>query len=410
MRGVRGAITVKQNSKNAIFNAAKKLIKEIFNRNQINIDNVISIIFTATPDLNSAYPAAAVREMGYDQIPLMCYQEMDVINSLKKCIRCMVYINNDISLSNISHVYLKKAQKLRPDLVENSTSNNKNSYNSTKNTDFSHQTNSYPEQNHINQNNIISLDNDIKIGDKSVTLMAGPCAVENREQILKIAEIVKRAGAQFLRGGAYKPRTSPYSFQGLKKDGLKLLSEAREKTGLKIITEVMDPRHVELVGQHTDIFQIGSRNMQNFYLLKEVGKTNKPVMLKRGMNATYKEFLLAAEYIKAEGNEKIILCERGIKTFEDYTRYTLDLVSIPVLKKLSNYPIIVDPSHGTGHRDLIIPAAKGAISMGVDGLIIEVHHNPEEALSDGRQSLKPEMLLDLVKEIKPLVELNQRKL
>ena len=409
MRGVRGAITVQKNSKKAIYDATKTLIKEIFNRNQLNSDNTISIIFTATPDLNKAYPAAAVREMGYDKIPLMCYQEMDVINSLKKCIRCMIYINKDIPLSRIRHVYLKKAQNLRPDLIENNGTNKENTYNSTKEIDHSHQA-SYLNQSQINQNNVISLDDNTKIGDKSITLMAGPCAVENREQLLKIAETVKEAGAQFLRGGAYKPRTSPYSFQGLKKDGLKLLSEAREKTGLKIITEVMDPRHVELVGQHTDIYQIGSRNMQNFYLLKEVGKTDKPVMLKRGMNATYKEFLLAAEYIKSEGNEKIILCERGIKTFEDYTRYTLDLVSIPVLKKLSNYPIIVDPSHGTGHRDLITPAAKGAISMGADGLIVEVHHNPAEALSDGRQSLKPEMFFNLINEIKPLAEINQRRL
>ncbi|HLV08827.1 MAG TPA: 3-deoxy-7-phosphoheptulonate synthase, partial [Halanaerobiales bacterium] len=205
-----------------------------------------------------------------------------------------------------------------------------------------------------------------------------------------------------LRGGAFKPRTSPYSFQGLQEEGLKLLQTASASTGLKIITEIIDPRDVELVGQYTDIFQIGARNMQNYLLLREVGKTQKPVMLKRGLSATYNEFLMAAEYIMSEGNYNVILCERGIRTFENYTRNTLDLVGIPVLKKLSHLPVVIDPSHGTGHWDLVGPAARGAVAMGADGLMIEVHPEPFKALSDGQQSLKFDNFSYLMTELKQI--------
>ncbi len=235
---------------------------------------------------------------------------------------------------------------------------------------------------------IIELDKGVSIGGKDILVMAGPCAVESEKQIIETAEAVKKAGAKVLRGGAFKPRTSPYSFQGLHIEGLKILKTAGRETGLKVITEVIDPRDVELVGKYTDVFQIGARNMQNFLLLKEVGKSDKPVMLKRGLSATYNEFLMAAEYIMSEGNYNVILCERGIRTFEEYTRNTLDLVSIPVLKKLSHLPVVIDPSHGTGHWDLVGPAAKGAVAMGADGLMIEVHPEPFKALSDGQQSLK----------------------
>lgn len=257
---------------------------------------------------------------------------------------------------------------------------------------------------------IVEISPDIKIGDNNVVIMAGPCSVESEDQIMTTAREVAAAGAKILRGGAFKPRTSPYSFQGLHEEGLKLLQMAAEETGLKIITEVMDPRDVELVGRYTDIFQIGARNMQNFYLLREVGQTQKPVMLKRGMNATYKEFLMAAEYILSEGNRDVLLCERGIRTFEDYTRNTLDLVSIPVLKKLSHLPVIIDPSHGTGDWSLVGPAARGAIAMGADGLIIEVHPQPEKALSDGQQSLTPKMFVELVDDLKELVTFSGRSL
>jgi len=246
----------------------------------------------------------------------------------------------------------------------------------------------------------IEIGDNVVIGGRDILMMAGPCAVESEEQVLSTARAVKEAGAKVLRGGAFKPRTSPYTFQGLLEKGLQFLKKAAEETGLKVITEVMDPRDVELVSRYTDILQIGTRNMQNYYLLKEVGQTNKPVLLKRGLAATYKEFLMAAEYIMSEGNYKVILCERGIRTFEDYTRNTLDLISIPVLKQLSHLPIVVDPSHGTGRWDLVGPAAKGSVAMGVDGLLIEVHPDPMKALSDGQQSLKFNKYAELVKELK----------
>lgn len=257
---------------------------------------------------------------------------------------------------------------------------------------------------------VINIGDNTSIGDKKIMIMAGPCAVESEEQVMITAESIKKTGATVLRGGAFKPRTSPYSFQGLHEEGLKILRRAANETGLSVITEVVDPRDVELVGNYTDIFQIGARNMQNFFLLKEVGKTNKPVLLKRGMSATYKEFLMAAEYIMSEGNYNVILCERGIRTFEDYTRNTLDLVSIPVLKKLSHLPVVIDPSHGTGHWDLVGPAAKGAIAMGADGLIIEVHPEPTKALSDGQQSLKFNKFDSLINELKNIAAAVDREI
>ena len=237
----------------------------------------------------------------------------------------------------------------------------------------------------------------VKIGDqKKLVLMSGPCSVESREQILEIAKIVKKAGASVLRGGAFKPRTSPYAFQGLGKEGLKLLAEARQETGLPVITELMDTKDVEAVEEYADIIQIGARNMQNFSLLKEVGRCQKPVMLKRGMAATIKDVLLSAEYILSEGNMKVMLCERGIRTFETYTRNTLDLSAVPALKKESHLPVIVDPTHGAGHRDLIPTMALAAVAAGADGIMIEVHNDPEAALSDGEQAMLPDKFEALV--------------
>jgi 3-deoxy-7-phosphoheptulonate synthase len=240
--------------------------------------------------------------------------------------------------------------------------------------------------------------------------MAGPCSVESREQILTVAEQVKKAGAKVLRGGAFKPRSSPYSFQGLEEAGLRLLAEAREKTGLFIITEVITPTDVDLVADYADILQIGARNMQNFALLKEVGKVRKPVLLKRGMANTVKDLLLSAEYIMSQGNYEVILCERGIRTFEDYTRNTCDLSAVPAVHETSHLPIIVDPSHGTGVRSLVTPLAKAAVAVGADGLIIEVHPKPEEAFSDGAQSLTPPQFEDLMAWVKKLIDVEGRTL
>jgi len=248
------------------------------------------------------------------------------------------------------------------------------------------------------------------IGGSQFVVMAGPCSVETREQILKSAEIVKAAGAQMLRGGAFKPRTSPYSFQGLEEEGLKLLAEARDKTGLPFITEVITPTDVTLVAEYADMLQIGARNMQNYALLKEVGKTHKPVLLKRGMSNTLKELLMSAEYIMSQGNYNVVLCERGIRTFEDYTRNTCDLSAVPALKEMSHLPVIVDPSHGSGVRSLITPLAKAAVAVGADGLIIEVHPKPEEAYSDGAQSLMPKQFEKLMEEVKKYLPLEEKHL
>lgn len=234
------------------------------------------------------------------------------------------------------------------------------------------------------------------LGGETVHLIAGPCAVEGREQLLETAFAVKQAGATFLRGGAFKPRTSPYSFQGLAEEGLEILAEAREKTGLLIVTEVMDARLVPMVADFADVLQIGARNMQNFFLLKEVARINKPVLLKRGSSATIEEWLMAAEYIMLGGNPQVILCERGIRTFETVTRNTLDLSAVPVVKHLSHLPVFVDPSHGTGKWWLVPPMAQAAVAAGADGLMIEVHPSPSDALSDGEQSLKPENFRALV--------------
>ena len=250
----------------------------------------------------------------------------------------------------------------------------------------------------------------VTIGDNHFVVMAGPCSVESREQILTVAEQVKKSGAKVLRGGAYKPRSSPYSFQGLEEEGLKLLAEAREKTGLFIITEVITPTDVDLVADYADILQIGARNMQNFALLKEVGKIRKPVLLKRGMANTVKDLLLSAEYIMSQGNYDVILCERGIRTFEDYTRNTCDLSAVPAVHETSHLPIIVDPSHGTGVRSLVTPMAKAAVAAGADGLIIEVHPRPEEAFSDGAQSLTPPQFEDLMVWVKKLIDVEGRTL
>ncbi|GAB4557985.1 MAG: 3-deoxy-7-phosphoheptulonate synthase [Anaerolineae bacterium] len=250
---------------------------------------------------------------------------------------------------------------------------------------------------------VVSL-NGLRIGGPQIILMAGPCSVESRSQLLETAHAVKEAGAHILRGGAFKPRTSPYSFQGLGEQGLELLAEAREATGLPIVTEVVTPDAVPLVASYADILQIGARNMQNYGLLHAVGEAQKPVLLKRGMMSTIDELLMSAEYIMSHGNYRVILCERGIRTFERSTRFTFDLNAIPVLKQLTHLPVIADPSHATGKWELVTPMARAAIAAGADGLIVEVHPNPAEALSDGAQSLKPEKFAALVQEVKRVAE------
>ena len=253
-------------------------------------------------------------------------------------------------------------------------------------------------------NTVVDVDG-VKIGDGNVVVMAGPCAVESREQLLEAAKIVKAGGAQFLRGGAYKPRTSPYDFQGLAEEGLKMLREVADEVGLNVVTEIVNINDLDMICKYADMLQIGARNMQNFQLLKEVGHTNKPVLLKRGLSATISEWLNAAEYIASCGNYNIVLCERGIRTYETFTRNTLDLSAVAAVKELSHLPIIVDPSHGTGRWQMVRPMARAAIAAGADGLMIEVHPHPEVALSDGDQSLKPDNFAVVMQEVRQIAQM-----
>lgn len=260
------------------------------------------------------------------------------------------------------------------------------------------------------EDSVIELGKGVKIGGKKIVVMAGPCAVEDIETLREIATQIKKAGATVLRGGAFKPRTSPYSFQGLGEEGLKYLNEVGNSFGLATVSEVMDPRDVELVARYADILQIGARNMQNFNLLKEVGQTKKPVLLKRGMSSTIKELLMSAEYILSGGNFNVILCERGIRTFEDFTRNTLDISAVPAVKQLSHLPIIIDPSHAAGKWGLVAALSKAAVAAGADGLIIEVHSHPEDAMSDGAQSLKPSNFAQLMQELRILAKAAGREI
>ncbi|MBN2426961.1 MAG: 3-deoxy-7-phosphoheptulonate synthase [Deltaproteobacteria bacterium] len=257
---------------------------------------------------------------------------------------------------------------------------------------------------------VVDVGRGVKVGGKKLVVMAGPCAVENEEQIVMTARAVKEAGATVLRGGAFKPRTSPYSFQGLEEDGLKLLDTAREETGLAIVTEVVNPKDAELVGRYADILQVGARNVQNFALLKVLGQLGKPVLLKRGMSTTIQEFLMSAEYILSEGNRQVILCERGIRTFETATRNTLDISAVPVLKEQTHLPVIVDPSHATGHASLVPSMSYAAVAAGCDGLIVEVHPDPEKAASDGPQSLRPDDFMRMMTKLKEFAKVAEREL
>jgi 3-deoxy-7-phosphoheptulonate synthase len=250
----------------------------------------------------------------------------------------------------------------------------------------------------------------VAIGGKDLVVVGGPCAVETREQTLIVARALKAGGAHLLRGGAFKPRTSPYSFQGLGEEGLKILADARAETGLPVVTEAVDIEGVDLVEQYADAIQIGARNMQNFSLLKRAGRAKKPVLLKRGMSATLEEFLMSAEYILAEGNYDVVLCERGVRTFSDFSRNTLDLAVVPAVKSLSHLPIMVDPSHGTGRRDKVAPLSRAAVAVGADGLLIEVHHDPNRALSDGPQSITPEMFAELMQDLRQIAPVIGRRL
>jgi 3-deoxy-7-phosphoheptulonate synthase len=260
------------------------------------------------------------------------------------------------------------------------------------------------------EDTVVRIAPGVEVGGGQLVIAAGPCAVESLEQTLTIARAVKKAGAHLLRGGAFKPRTSPYAFQGLGEKGLEILAAAREETGLPVVTEAVDSEGLDLVERYADVIQIGARNMQNFSLLRRAGKARKPVILKRGMSATLEEFLMSAEYILSEGNYDVILCERGVRTFSDFSRNTLDLAVVPAVKKISHLPILVDPSHGTGRRDKVAPLSRAAAAVGADGLMIEVHHDPDRALSDGPQSITPAMFEALVNDLRQIAPVIGRRL
>ncbi len=258
------------------------------------------------------------------------------------------------------------------------------------------------------ENTVVSVGG-VPVGGKRLAVVAGPCAVESEAQAMETAHIVRDAGAVLYRGGSYKPRTSPYSFQGLGEQGLKILAKVRRETGLPVVTEVLDTETAELVAEHADCLQVGARNMQNFSLLRRLGRLGKPVLLKRGMSATIEELLLCAEYLLAEGNYQVILCERGVRTFADHTRNTLDLSAVPYVQRISHLPILVDPSHGTGKRQKVLPLSRAAVAVGADGLLVEVHPHPEQALSDGPQALLPEMFVELMRQVRQLAPVVERE-
>jgi 3-deoxy-7-phosphoheptulonate synthase len=387
--GLRGATTVKENTREQILEATRELLTTLITRNQIDIDDITSIFFTVTEDLDAEHPALAARQLGWNDLALLCSREIPVPGSLPSCIRVLLHVNTGKSPSELRHVYLREAASLRPGWADQAPSRDQTCRlpEPTRQVTSPYKLASREGHPLASVVNIDSPGGNVLLGGDNIVIMAGPCAVESEEQLLAAARAARDGGASVLRGGAYKPSTSPYSFRGLGVPGLKLLAEARADTGLAIVTEVMTPADVDLVSEYCDILQIGARNMQNYCLLDEVGSTRKPVLLKRGLSATVEEWLLAAEYVLARGNPNVILCERGIRTFETLTRNTVDINAVPLVKQLSHLPIIVDPSQGTGRRSLVEAVSLAAVAAGADGLIIEIHPHPDEALKDGAQSL-----------------------
>ena len=387
--GLRGATTVKENTREQILGATRELLTTLVMRNQIDIGDITSIFFTVTEDLDAEHPALAARQLGWNDLALLCSREIPVPGSLSRCVRVLLHVNTDKSPTELRHVYLREAASLRPGWADQAPVRDQAPIMTEPLRQVTRPYKLASREGHplATVVNIESPEGIVPLGGDNIVIMAGPCAVENEEQLLAAARAARDGGASVLRGGAYKPSTSPYSFRGLGVPGLKLLAQARAETGLAIVTEVMTPSDVDLVSEYCDILQIGARNMQNYSLLDEVGGTRKPVLLKRGLSATVEEWLLAAEYILARGNPHVVLCERGIRTFETLTRNTVDINAVPLVKELSHLPIIVDPSQGTGRRSLVEAVSLAAVAAGADGLIIEIHPHPDEAWKDGAQSL-----------------------
>jgi 3-deoxy-7-phosphoheptulonate synthase len=411
-RGLRGATTVTGNTREEILEATRELLTALYVRNQLDIDDITSVFFTVTEDLDAEHPALAARQLGWDDAALLCAREIPVPGSLDHCIRVLLHVNTSLSSSELRHVYLRQAGSLRPGWADSMPPFEKPPILEEVVQEVSKPYKLASRELHPGPS-VISIDaplGRVSIGGDNIVIMAGPCAVESEQQLLMAARAARAAGASVLRGGAYKPSTSPYSFRGLGILGLQLLAQARADTGLAVVTEVMTPTDVDLVSEYADILQIGARNMQNYYLLDEVGRTRKPILLKRGLSATVEEWLLAAEYILSQGNPNVILCERGIRTFETLTRNTVDINAVPLVKLLSHLPLIVDPSQGTGKRSLVEAVSLAAIAAGADGLIIEIHPHPEAALKDGAQSLPLEQYSAMMPRLAAVAEAVGRRM
>ncbi len=407
IKAIRGATTLDLNTEEEIKIKTVELIEDILKENSLSVNDLVSVIFSVTEDITNANPARFFRENFSGDIPLFCVQEAKMEKNLPLCIRVIIHCQKE---GAVKHSYLQNARSLRPDLTEDKNKcelsftkeKAKIDFGTDKCTEDKIQSYNLVRKKGNNDSTKISV-GEVTFGQDKVVI-AGPCAVESLEQMDIIASFLKAQGVNVLRGGAYKPRTSPYSFQGLKEEGLSILEKIGKKYSMVTVTEAVSLEALELVAKYSDIIQIGARNMTNFELLKALGHYPNPVILKRGMASTIQEFLTAAEYIVVNGNNKVILCERGIRTFETYTRNTMDLSAIASIKQLSHLPIIADPSHGTGRWSLVTPMAKASLACGADGIMVEVHNEPQLALSDGDQSLNFAKFQVLMREINPFLK------
>ncbi|TMD14232.1 MAG: 3-deoxy-7-phosphoheptulonate synthase [Chloroflexi bacterium] len=433
VRGIRGATTTDEDSEAAIVDATTELLAQLARENALRAGDIAAVWFTTTPDLTAEFPAAAARRFGWGDVPLLCGHEMAVPvsnpRSLPRCIRVLLLVNTDRPSSAMRFMIIVMRHDATPAQVAAVVSQVELHGCRTHLSDGDERTvigvigtNPFALRElfieapgvaevvpitkpfKLSNREFRARDTRIRVGAHEVGgdrpwIVAGPCSVDGEELYLETCRKVRAAGAHALRGGVFKPRTSPYSFQGLRGDGINILREAKRETGLPLVCEVLETADIGTLADIVDVLQIGARNMQNFPLLSEVGRLRKPVLLKRGMSATIEEWLLSAEYILSQGNYEVILCERGIRTFETYTRNTLDLNAVPLIKELSHLPVIVDPSHGTGRRSLVTSMALAGIAAGAHGLMVEVHAQPEVALSDGAQSLTPQAFAHLVEQV-----------
>lgn len=399
-RGVRGAVFVDADTPEAIWDATRELLTSIAAVNSIDPVDIASVIFTTSANLSAAFPASAARQLGWADVPLLGATEMahsDPAEAQARVIRVLLHWNTARRQDEIVHVYLRGAEVLR---AQNPPSHLITGVPDVEKVVPLPTPYKLASRDFHPANTVITLANGVVVGGPEVVIIAGPCSVESETQTFEVAGQLQKLGVRVLRGGAFKSRTSPYAFQGLGERGLKILAAAGAAFDMAVVTEVMGTDELELVARYADVLQVGARNMQNYRLLEAVGRQAKPVLLKRSPSATTEELLLAAEYIMAQGNPQVMVCERGIRSYDPAVRNTFDLNAVPLLKRLTHLPVIADPSHGTGRSDLVGPVSLAAVAAGADGLIIEVHAHPEAALSDGAQSLRPADLAALLPRLK----------